>query len=82
MTSTACSSIALSTVFVAGLEPDEKGGAALNIETERDLFLWRPDRGDAEHDEQERQRGGKEAFPQPLIGGEIPAEKNEHRRAR
>jgi hypothetical protein len=41
--------------FVAALQPDEKGGAALNIEAERDLFLGWPDRHDAEHNEQDGQ---------------------------
>src|SRR5881392_1115625 len=39
--------------FVAALQPNEKGGAALNIEAECNLFLRRPDRHDAEDDEQD-----------------------------
>src|SRR6266480_3303860 len=42
--------------FVAALQPNKKGGAALNIEAECNLFLGRPDRHDAEDDEQDSQR--------------------------
>jgi hypothetical protein len=49
----------------------------LNIETKCDLFLGWPDRDDTERDQQERQRGCKQALPRTLIGGEIPSEKNE-----
>jgi hypothetical protein len=63
--------------LVSANEPDEKRSAALNIETERDLFLRRPDRDDAERHEQEHQRGCKQAFPQALVGREIPPEEDE-----
>ena len=65
--------------LIAGLEPNEEGGAALNIEAERNLFLWWPDCGDTEHDKHQHQRQRQEALPQPLIGGEIPPEEDEHR---
>src|SRR5438046_8835376 len=40
--------------LIARNEPDEKGSSALDIETERDLFLRLPDRDDAEPNEQNR----------------------------
>ena len=59
-------------------QANEEGRSALNIEAERDLFLWRPDRDDAECDEKQHQCGCEQAFPRPLVGGEVPPEKNEH----
>ena len=59
------------------LELDQERSAALDVETERDLFLRRPDSSDTEGDQQHRQQGGEEPFPQPVIGGEIPAEKDQ-----
>ena len=43
-------------VLIPFHQTNEEGGAALNVEAERDLFLGRPDRDDAEHDEQNGQR--------------------------
>ncbi len=70
---------ALGHFFVAALESDEERCAALDVETERDILLWRPDRGDAKDDKHQHERGGDQPFPQTLIGGEIPSEKDEHR---
>ena len=64
--------------FVAALQPDEEGRAALNVEAERDFFLWRPDRDDAESDEKQHQRGCEQVFPEALIGRKVPPEENEH----
>ncbi len=64
--------------FVAALQPDEEGRAALNVEAERDFFLWRPDRDDAESEEKQHQRGCEQAFPEALIGRKVPPEENEH----
>jgi hypothetical protein len=60
--------------FIATLQPDKKGGAALNIEAERDLLLRRPDRDNAGDDKHQHERHGQQPFPRPLIGGEIPPE--------
>ena len=65
--------------LVAGHEPDQERRAPLNIEAERDLFLRGPDGGDAENHKQQHQCHCQEAFPRPLIGSEVPTEKDEHR---
>ena len=62
--------------------PNEKGGAALDIETERDLFFGRPDCGDAHGDKRHHQRPGDQPFARSEIGREIPTEQNEQAEAK
>jgi hypothetical protein len=58
-------------------EPNEEGSASLNIKTELNLFPRRPDRHDAENDEQHHEQGGEEALSRAVVGREIPPEENE-----
>src|SRR5260370_11174370 len=64
-------------VLVASDKANEERSAALNIETELDLLLRRPDPRDAERSQQLTQRGPCNQFPQPNVGGEIPAQQNQ-----
>ena len=79
MTSTACSRL----FFVSGRspfcwhEPDEKGSAALNIEAELNFLTRRPNRHDAEGNQQEHEQRREQPLPRPEIGREIPTEKDE-----
>ena len=68
----------LSDRLVARFQPDEERRAALDIETERNLLLRRPDRRDAKNDEQQHERHREQAFPRPMVRGEVPPEENEH----
>ena len=69
---------ALGDFFIATLQPNQEGRATLNVEAERDLLLRRPDSDNAGDDKHQHERHGQQPFPRPLIGGEIPAEKDEH----
>ncbi len=71
-------------------EPDQERGAALDVETELNLARFydvpfrvlyvgrRIHRHEAEHHQQQHQNGGEDSFPEPVIGGEIPAEQDQH----
>src|SRR5438477_6318378 len=62
-------------------QTDQKGGAALDIETKLNFFLRRPDGRDTERNQQYHQRAGERSLTRPKVCGEIPPEKDQQTQA-
>ena len=63
--------------LVTAHQTDQERSAALNIEAKLNFFFRRPNRRDAECDQQHHKRTREHALSQPDFGCEIPTEQDE-----